>query len=79
MESFEFILTGYKFVTSKRNNKQYILYYLLFNKKVVIPCVSEFNQKFADYLEENLMNDVTECVDLRYVMDKEAFIPYIRL
>lgn len=73
-----FTLIDYKKVTSKKNNKDYIIANLLYNKNVVCSTCSSYDEMLEQFCSNNLNEDITEYVGFRPISNSGAFRCYIK-
>lgn len=74
----DYILTGYKKIQSKKNNKTYIVYYLLVDKIYICECFAEYSEMLEQFIMNNLMENVSEYVKLSYYANIKGFRPYVK-
>lgn len=74
----EYILTSYKLIKSKKNNKDYIVYCLLFNRRFVVENMEEYSEFLEEFCKNHLMENVNDNVIMNYYANIKAFKPCIK-
>ena len=72
------LLTDYVKIKSKKNEKDYLKYYMLVDKRILYTGFSECNEMLESFLKNNINEDISEYVGFNYNDNIKGFVPYVK-
>lgn len=73
-----YILLNFKKITSKKNNKDYLIFNVLLNNDYLLKLFHGYDEMLEQYLINNTNEDISDDVQMVFDSNIMAFKPYIK-